>query len=68
VDVSAQRLVGIPRIMGDYRRAVRTHTSVRSCLPTPEQLIQPPSIEHVEVGNIPTLDIGSMILDVLSWG
>eukprot|EP00957_Ditylum_brightwellii_P111498 8504500-Ditylum_brightwellii.AAC.1 len=56
VDVSAERLVGIPRIMGDYRRAVRTHTSVRSCLPTPEQLIQPPSIEHVEVGNIPTLE------------
>ena len=38
VDVSAERLSGMPRIMGDWRRAARAHASPRAVLPAPETL------------------------------
>ena len=37
VDCSARRWTGLPRIMGDFRRAARTHTKVRPCFPPPSK-------------------------------
>lgn len=42
VDCSAPRWTGLPRIMGDFRRAARTSSNVRPCFP-------PPSQEHIHL-------------------
>jgi len=54
VNVSTKRLTGLPRIMGDFRRAARTAASVRPCLdaPTAETLL---SINGLDPGELPTL-------------
>lgn len=57
VDVSAQRLKGIPKIMGDFRRAARTAAPVRPCLPPPlGGTFDVEILSSLDPGELPTLD------------
>ena len=56
-----QRLAGMPRIMGEWRRAVRARTTPRPTLPTAAQLLlhelkPPPSAAHEAPGELPSLE------------
>ena len=57
VDVSMERWAGMPRIMGDFRRAARTYTQPRPCLGTPAQSVlwNAKDSPLVTVGHLPTL-------------
>ncbi|EEC43956.1 predicted protein, partial [Phaeodactylum tricornutum CCAP 1055/1] len=53
VDVSTARFKGVPRIMGDFRRAAMAAAILRPPLSTPKHLTSP--VGFIEAGNIPTL-------------
>ena len=57
VDCSADRWCGVPRIMGEFRRAARTAAPIRPCVPPPPatRIQQFPLVEDLEPGDIPTL-------------
>ena len=69
VDCSPRRWTGLPRIMGDFRRAARTYAQVRPCYPRPSQdTIQPfpmtvtsswdddSAVANIDPDDLPTLD------------
>mmetsp|Transcript_23315 Transcript_23315/g.32674 ORF Transcript_23315/g.32674 Transcript_23315/m.32674 type:complete len:653 (+) Transcript_23315:143-2101(+) len=58
VDVSSERFNGMSRIMGDFRKAARASTKVRSVLARPCHLQLPPSyiLDGVDIGDIPSLE------------
>ena len=57
VDGSAGRWCGVPRIMGEFRRAARTAAPLRPCVPPPPatRIQQFPLVEDLEPGDVPTL-------------
>jgi len=55
VNVSPQRWKGMPRVMGDFRRAARTFAQVRPTTPAPSTLSTPVLQPNLDVGDIPTL-------------
>jgi deoxyribodipyrimidine photo-lyase len=57
VDVSVDRFKGMSRIMGDFCKAARASASVRSTLPSPTCLQQPPNSKGIEAGDIPSLEL-----------
>jgi deoxyribodipyrimidine photo-lyase len=55
VDISSERFHGMPRIMGDFRRAVRTACSIRACLfPIHDEILYFPPL--LEPGPLPTME------------
>jgi deoxyribodipyrimidine photo-lyase len=56
VNVTLERLEGIPRIMGDFRRAARTKTAPRPCLAAPTVLQTPETLASINKGDMPTLE------------
>jgi deoxyribodipyrimidine photo-lyase len=58
VDVSSDRFTGMCRIMGDFRRAVSSHASVRPVIQPPEKLVKPKGYDllNIDPGRIPTLE------------
>lgn len=53
VDISIDRWKGIPRIMGDFRRAARGKTRPRPCMQAPQQLSTPTHLPPP--GDIPSI-------------
>ena len=56
-NVAPKRWKGLPKIMGDFRRAVRTGAQVRPTIPSPSRLHSPPLPPDFDIGDIPTLEI-----------
>jgi deoxyribodipyrimidine photo-lyase len=54
VDLSARRWEGMPRIMGEFRKAARETARPRPCLPAPTQLYTPDVLPLLP-GTIPTM-------------
>jgi deoxyribodipyrimidine photo-lyase len=64
VDVSSSRFEGAPPVMGDFRRACRTHKPLRPTTPAPTSLTTPNLPSHLESGEIPCLlDLLTPLLD-----
>lgn len=55
VNLSPERLVAMPRIMGDFRRAARTATKPRPCLEVPRPLVLAAKPHDVDAGDLPTM-------------
>jgi len=55
-NVDGERFVGMPRVMGDFRRVARSYASVRALFvdPTPQSIGK--IISGMDVGDIPSLD------------
>lgn len=53
LDIAPKRWKGMPRIMGEFRKAAREETRPRPCLPAPTRLTTPESLPFP--GEIPTL-------------
>ena len=60
IDVSTSRWKGMPRVMGDFRKAAREKTRPRPCCPDISQdntmTMQPLQHHTIPVGDIPTIE------------
>jgi deoxyribodipyrimidine photo-lyase len=55
VDLSQKRLVAMPPIMGDFRRAASTITKPRPCIEVPCPLVIAKPCDGVDAGELPTM-------------
>lgn len=56
-NISPKRWEGIPKVMGDFRRAARTGAQIRPTIPAPSCLSMPCLPLDLHLGDIPTLSI-----------
>jgi deoxyribodipyrimidine photo-lyase len=55
-NIDGERFVGMPRIMGDFRRVARTYASVRELFGEPKSQLIGKAVFGVHVGAIPSLE------------
>jgi deoxyribodipyrimidine photo-lyase len=58
VDISISRWKGMPRVMGDFRKAAREKTRPRPCYSNipPDNIMEPLQHHNIPVGDIPTIE------------